>query len=146
MTDKITRSEQEWKELLTPEQYEICRKKGNWTPFQRWVLWDKNQGHIPLFVLWECIIFIRRQIWSRMRLAEFLEFPWWRQRKYTGRSKSLYAEDGGSLQAMRCAFGTRVWGWPGTDRVALLHQFSVTCVGGGRGILIWESFPVRLIL
>ena len=33
MIDKITRSEQEWKELLTPEQYEICRKKGTERPF-----------------------------------------------------------------------------------------------------------------
>ena len=33
MTYKITRSEQEWKELLTPEQYEICRKKGTERPF-----------------------------------------------------------------------------------------------------------------
>ena len=33
MADKITRSEQEWKELLTPEQYEICRKKGTEPPF-----------------------------------------------------------------------------------------------------------------
>ena len=33
MADKITRSEQEWKELLTPEQYEICRKKGTERPF-----------------------------------------------------------------------------------------------------------------
>ena len=33
MADKITRSEQEWKKLLTPEQYEICRKKGTEHPF-----------------------------------------------------------------------------------------------------------------
>ena len=33
MANKITRSEQEWKELLTPEQYEICRKKGTERPF-----------------------------------------------------------------------------------------------------------------
>jgi peptide-methionine (R)-S-oxide reductase len=28
MTDKITKSEQEWKQLLTPEQFKVCRQKG----------------------------------------------------------------------------------------------------------------------
>jgi peptide-methionine (R)-S-oxide reductase len=28
MKDKIVKSEQEWKQQLTPEQFEICRKKG----------------------------------------------------------------------------------------------------------------------
>lgn len=28
MTEKIHRSEEEWRQLLTPEQFEICRKKG----------------------------------------------------------------------------------------------------------------------
>lgn len=28
MTDKVQKSEQEWKELLTPEQFKVTRKKG----------------------------------------------------------------------------------------------------------------------
>jgi peptide-methionine (R)-S-oxide reductase len=28
MTDKITKSEQEWRQLLTPEQFKVCRQKG----------------------------------------------------------------------------------------------------------------------
>lgn len=33
MSDKIEKSEQEWKETLTPEQFEITRRKGTEPPF-----------------------------------------------------------------------------------------------------------------
>ena len=44
MADKITRSEQEWKELLTPEQYEICRRKGTEHPFSGEYYETKTKG------------------------------------------------------------------------------------------------------
>ena len=28
MTDKVTKSEEEWRKALTPEQYQVCREKG----------------------------------------------------------------------------------------------------------------------
>lgn len=31
--EKITKSEEEWRETLTPEQFEVCRKEGTERPF-----------------------------------------------------------------------------------------------------------------
>jgi peptide-methionine (R)-S-oxide reductase len=44
MKDKKNLSEQEWKEILTEEQFEICRKKGTELPFSGKYLDTKAKG------------------------------------------------------------------------------------------------------
>lgn len=44
MQQKIEKSEQEWKEELTPEQYRVCRKKGTERPFTGEYYDTKDQG------------------------------------------------------------------------------------------------------
>jgi peptide-methionine (R)-S-oxide reductase len=42
MTDKVEKSEQEWKELLSPQQYCIAREKGTEAPFTG-KYWDNHE-------------------------------------------------------------------------------------------------------
>ena len=44
MTDKISKTHEEWKEELTPEQYEICINKGTEPPFSGKYCDSKENG------------------------------------------------------------------------------------------------------
>ena len=44
MKNKVVKSEEEWKQLLTPEQFEICRNKGTERPFSGEYFDCKDEG------------------------------------------------------------------------------------------------------
>jgi peptide-methionine (R)-S-oxide reductase len=42
--DKIEKSEEDWKKILTPEQYDILRQKGTERPFSGKLYYNKEKG------------------------------------------------------------------------------------------------------
>ena len=44
MTEKVSKTSEEWKEQLTPEQYDICINKGTEAPFSGKYCNSKEQG------------------------------------------------------------------------------------------------------
>lgn len=44
MSDKINKSDSEWKKELSPEQYQVCRKKGTEAPFSGEYYYNKTEG------------------------------------------------------------------------------------------------------
>jgi peptide-methionine (R)-S-oxide reductase len=44
VTEKVKKTEQEWREELTPEQYEVLRRKGTEPPFAGKYVYSKDDG------------------------------------------------------------------------------------------------------
>ena len=62
MTDKIIKKPEEWKEHLTPEQYEICINHGTEPPFSGKYNNSKLRGGFQVHMLWGGAFFIRCKI------------------------------------------------------------------------------------
>ena len=58
---KIYKSDEEWRALLTEEQYRVTRRKGTETPFCG-AFYDHKKWPVPLRLLRPGVIFFRKQV------------------------------------------------------------------------------------
>jgi len=68
----MPKTEEEWKKVLTPEQYQVLRMKGTEAPGSGEYLHEKRRGRnaCSLFRLWQCAVFLQCQVRFRHWLAE----------------------------------------------------------------------------
>ncbi len=70
MSEKITKSDAEWRAALTPEQYRILREKGTERAFYRRILANQDPRRLPLLRLRRRTLLLRCQVRLRLRLAQ----------------------------------------------------------------------------
>ena len=118
---EVTRSEAEWRKLLTPEQYEVMREHGTERPGSCALNFEKRHGTFCLRRLRAAAVQVEEEVRERHRLAEL-------QRSGAGfdrdhdRSKLRHGPHRGALQPLRQPSRPRVRGRPAADASALLHQ------------------------
>ena len=69
---KISKTDAEWKKLLTPEQYEVLRQEGTEAPFTSPLNHEKRNGMFALRCLRAAAVPLEIQVRQRHRLAELL--------------------------------------------------------------------------
>ena len=70
MDAKIERSDKEWRSRLTPQQYEVTRRKGTEPPFTGKYHDFHTQGHVPVRLLRSRPVQFRGQVRFRHGLAQ----------------------------------------------------------------------------
>ena len=68
----VEKSDEEWRQLLTPQQYAVLRDHGTEAPGSCALLQEHRPGHVPLRRMPAATVCDRPQIRKRYRLAEFL--------------------------------------------------------------------------
>jgi hypothetical protein len=66
----VTRSDAEWRRVLTPEQYDIMRSHGTEAPGNCALLLEKATRQVFLRRLWPVTVRIKREVRKRDRLAQ----------------------------------------------------------------------------
>ncbi len=70
---KIVKSETEWREALTPEQYRVLREQGTERPFTGDILGHRDSRHVSLRGMRSGALPLRREVRRGVRLAELLQ-------------------------------------------------------------------------
>ena len=128
MSNKVAKSDEQWRRELTPEQYAVCRRKGTEAPFTGMYNTEKRQG------VYHCACCGNPLFDSKTKFDSGTGWPsFWaplnESQVETKTDKPRNAASRSHVQSLRRASRTYFRGWPRAHPSALLHQFC----GAGTG-------------
>ena len=129
-TFEVNHTPEEWRKLLTPEQYAVLREEDTERPFTSPLNNEKRKGTFRLRRLRSAAVRLRNQIRQRHRLAEFLRPPRRRGEDQPGLDVRL-GQGRGALPPLRRPSRPCVQRRPETHRAALLHERRVAEIRAG---------------
>ena len=127
---KVTKSDAEWKKILTPEQYDVMRQKGTERAFTGKYWHNEETGAYYCAACGLELFTSKTKFEFGNGLAEFLSGSGQGQRDYAhGCGRRAHRSD---LRPLRQSFGPRFHRRPQAHRPALLHEFRQPGVQKGR--------------
>ena len=124
-SDKIAKTEAEWRQQLTPEQYQVARACGTERAFTG-QYWNKHDDGTYHCVCCGALLFgSETKFDSGTGWPSFFAAADRKNIARTHRHQLWHDSHRGALRPLRCAFGPRVSRWSRANRAALLHELGV---------------------
>ena len=124
MSKKIVKSEAEWRQELTEEQYHVTRQKGTERAFTGELLRQQGAGRLSLRLLRQRAVQLGDQVRFAVRLAQFLAAHRRGQDRRGARHQPRHGAHRSAVQPVRRPPRPRLPRRPRADRSALLHELS----------------------
>ena len=126
MVDKVTKSEQEWMQQLTPEEFQICRLKGTERPFTGKYNSEKSAGVYKCICCGHPLFDAGTKYESGSGWPSFFAPIGEDAVCHGGRFLAWHASRGGDVRKMRFPPRSRLRRWPSADGFALLYEFRLS--------------------
>jgi len=117
----VTKTEEEWRRLLTPEQFRVARKKGTEIPFTG-AYWNHHEKGIYQCACCGSDLFSSETKFESGTGWPSFSVPINQNSIKTELDSSLFMDRTGLVQYVQRALGPRLRGWPQTEWAPLLYQ------------------------